>query len=302
MGARGGFSPGMSTKKAARKAVHDRLRVVARRLGPAADPPEDDPDPIHRLRVATRRATACLDAFGPCLRDKEARRVRQMLKGLRRAAGGLRDLDVLGALFRGLAVEEPAIAPALGDVIVWCEGERGAARGLLSEAVEACPPRRLERAGLRLAASARKAEIDGEKHGRLGPYGLARIGALNRGLSDWIELRPRTPESLHNARIEAKRLRYALEWFAVCLDPEIASGVRRDLRGLHEVMGGYNDLVVAGTRLEEMAGLGVLDEERAGSILAVLEPRRESARAEAERLLDGFWSHWLGPSESGEGP
>lgn len=302
MDARGEFSPDMSTKKAARRALSKRMRVVAQRIAPVADQTGDDPEPIHRLRVATRRATACLDAFGACLPGKRAKRVKKMLKGLRQAAGGLRDLDVLDALFRDLAVEEPAIAPALGDVIVWCEGERGAARARIAEAVEACPPRRVKRAGLWLEASARKAEIDGEKYSDLGAYGLARIEALNRGLAEWAELRPRTPESLHNARIEAKRLRYALEWFGVCLDPEVAEGLRADLRALHDAMGGYNDLVVMGARLEELAGLGVLDEGRARAVMAALEPRRESARGEAERLLDAFGSRWLGPSESGEGP
>ncbi|HEY1785731.1 MAG TPA: CHAD domain-containing protein, partial [Pirellulales bacterium] len=96
------------TKWIESSAVEDRFDVVARRAlegrldfvwhfltrAAAAD---HQPEDVHQLRVATRRAMAALEIFQTLLPPRRTRKMKKQLKRIRRAAGGARDLDVLAA-------------------------------------------------------------------------------------------------------------------------------------------------------------------------------------------------------------
>src|SRR6516165_2489416 len=79
---------------AARRVLTVRLELVRDALPPALHEAEQDPEHVHQLRVATRRARAALDIFADCLPPKAYKRVRRELRDLRRAAGEARDWDV----------------------------------------------------------------------------------------------------------------------------------------------------------------------------------------------------------------
>ena len=53
-----------------------------------------DPEYVHQLRVATRRADAALRIFAPCLPGKVHKKARHRLRRLRQAAGAAHDWDV----------------------------------------------------------------------------------------------------------------------------------------------------------------------------------------------------------------
>src|SRR5438874_9864732 len=76
--------------KAARRVLVARLAAVREALVPATKW-GPNPESVHRLRVASRRAAAVLDAFADLLPGKSRRKARKALKGLRRAAGSARD-------------------------------------------------------------------------------------------------------------------------------------------------------------------------------------------------------------------
>src|SRR4051812_43428548 len=86
--------PDMPVAKAARHVLQLRLQVVAYYLPRALDESEKDPENVHQLRVATRRAGAALRIFRHCLPAKIFKRARKRLRRLRRAAGEVRDWDV----------------------------------------------------------------------------------------------------------------------------------------------------------------------------------------------------------------
>src|SRR5437660_8796974 len=81
-------------REAARHALKVRLHVVRDHLPLAVEEGERDPEHVHQLRVATRRAGAALRIFGSCLAGKALKTVKKRLRRTRRAAGEARDWDV----------------------------------------------------------------------------------------------------------------------------------------------------------------------------------------------------------------
>src|SRR5690606_28603104 len=79
----------------AHDALQTRLEAVVAWLPKAAQFPEADIEHVHQLRVSTRKAGAALKLFRELLPKKRAKRLNVSLKGIRRAAGEARDLDVL---------------------------------------------------------------------------------------------------------------------------------------------------------------------------------------------------------------
>src|SRR5262245_3086583 len=89
-----GLSSETPVSKAAREVLAVRLDAVNQTGGQAVEA-FTDPEAVHKLRVATRRARAALDMFAGALPRKALRRGRKTLRKLRRAAGAVRNLDVL---------------------------------------------------------------------------------------------------------------------------------------------------------------------------------------------------------------
>ena len=68
----------------------------------------DEIEPLHDLRVATRRLRAAMEVFRPCFPRKPYRRAMKPLKALADALGERRDRDVAIGFLRGFAAEAPA--------------------------------------------------------------------------------------------------------------------------------------------------------------------------------------------------
>ena len=90
-----GLRPDMTLETAAHHVLTTRLDVAYQWLPRAIDEAEQDPENVHQLRVATRRADAALRIFRCCLPGKTYRSARARLRTIRRAAGAARDWDVL---------------------------------------------------------------------------------------------------------------------------------------------------------------------------------------------------------------
>jgi CHAD domain-containing protein len=81
----------------------------------------DDVEPVHDMRVATRRLRAALEVFEPCFPRKRHRRALRRVKALADALGVRRDLDVEIELLEGLAGEvaeedREALRALIGDL------------------------------------------------------------------------------------------------------------------------------------------------------------------------------------------
>src|SRR4051812_10904613 len=86
----GAASPGA----AAARVLPVRLGVVRDSLPRALSPSAEDPEHVHQLRVAPRRAGAALDIFELCLPAKVYKSAKKRIRRIRRAAGAARDWDV----------------------------------------------------------------------------------------------------------------------------------------------------------------------------------------------------------------
>ncbi len=237
----------------------------------------DDPEVVHQARVALRRVRAVLrllrahvDFPAPLAVD---------LRWIARPLGRARDWDVLAgevlpaivaALGPGSAA---AIAPVLADAQQRRRRAWDKARAAVSSPRFSCAMLAL------LAWAAAPASGAGRSVAALAPTRLqrqhARLFAAARGFA-------RLPaEKQHRVRILAKRLRYALEFFAVALPaPAVAAYVER-LATLQDELGALNDAVVARARLYKLA--------RARPLRAALDDwaartQRELARAVERRL------------------
>ena len=226
-------------------------RVVAARLG--AIPPlllaaaRSGGEPVHALRVATRRARAALDVFADVIGRRRSDRFRKRLRQMRRVAGEARDWDVLLERLRGGGAD---VRGARGRALHVLEKERRQARRPLEERLEACRAKRWRRDVDRLVATigGRRAR---EPFDRFAARGLDEAGVRLAGAAAAVLRAPRrdAPAELHRLRILAKKTRYATEILAVHAPPRWRRGRLGLLERFQDRAGEYTDRVRAGERL-----------------------------------------------------
>jgi CHAD domain-containing protein len=77
-----------------------------------------DVEPLHDMRVATRRLRAALEVFAVCFPVKRHRKALKRVKALADALGERRDRDVSIEFLEGFAAEAPAGEQAAVDALV----------------------------------------------------------------------------------------------------------------------------------------------------------------------------------------
>ena len=223
----------------------------------------DDPEELHKVRVATRRSRAILRAVRPIWGDR-LDEVAAELRWLAGVLGPVRDLDVLIAHLRREAASLDGDGDAAGAIVAAFAAEREAARGELADALGSV------RYAVLLATF--RAAVAGlpDHDGDLRPLADRELGRLRKA----ARALPAEPsdEALHALRIRAKRARYTAE---------LAGGKRalrraELLKRLQDVIGEHQDAVVAEERLRSV----VRDET---ALVAGRLIERERARRAAQR-------------------
>ena len=235
----------------------------------------DDPEELHKARVATRRLRAVLRAARPLLDPDWTESLRADLSWLGGALGPVRDLDVLLERLRveiaGLEPEERRASARFLDLL---EEERSSARAAMLEAMSSARYAdllsRLEAAAV--APRARAADVS-----------LQSIAAGEfRKLRKAVRALPTAPsdEALHAVRIRGKRARYAGE-LAEGVVGKPARRFVRDAKLFQDVIGEHQDAVVAEERIRGLLGEagGPRAHFAAGQIVERERERRRAARA-----------------------
>lgn len=211
------------------RALASRLERLAELTRPEGW--HEDPEALHQVRVASRRARAALEMVDP-----EARRTRRLLRRLTRTLGELRSLDVQFHLLdrlkdEGLEAVHQAVLEHAEEVL---ERHRDRTRHRLRRRLEKLPLTELDPSRLPPA----------ETKGRLDQVTVQEL--LVRGARS-LETPPdlargEDADALHGLRIRVKRFRYAVEILAPRLesDPEPAL---EGLRELQTALGDHHDLV-----------------------------------------------------------
>ena len=237
-----------------------------------------DPEDVHQARVATRRLRSDLRTFRDAVEPTWSSDLRAELRWLGGELGAVRDLEVLRARLRGRVDLLPPVdrrsAEALvdrldrthaetRDRLLAAMREPRYTRVLDALVTAADAPFVLEEAAAAPATEALKPALESPwKHL------TASIEAVGADPSD---------ESLHAARIRAKRMRYAAEAVAPVFGKR-ARAFAEAAVAVQDVLGEHQDAVVAGAWLRETAASGG-DAFVAGELAAIEAQAAARARA-----------------------
>jgi CHAD domain-containing protein len=217
------------------KALRDLGRSLKRM--PANPPPEK----VHKLRTSARRVEAIAAALQQ-IEEKKSHRLVKSIEPLRKAAGGVRDMDVLVANLRKLA--KASEGDSLPRLMNHLEFVRAGSANHLRQAMDR--RRKTARTNLKkyahqvrteLPEGAPAAHADGHAdHARNGHH---RNGVnltakhLARELAEWPRL---AEKNIHDFRLKIKALRYILQLDASA-DPALVS----DLGSVQRRIGDWHD-------------------------------------------------------------
>ncbi|MCX7791810.1 MAG: CHAD domain-containing protein [Chloroflexaceae bacterium] len=258
-----------------------RLRLAEREV--RADAPIES---VHDLRVATRRLRATLRLLTPVFAPGGLRAYTRGLGRLAGVAGPVRDRDVLLA---DLAERAPAlpeeVQPAVAALSERLREERDKAFTALIAFLESdvCAEFLREFATLMNESEGwddrpRVCDLAGSTIWR--HYEILR--AHDRGGL------PEDAEELHAMRIDGKRLRYVLEFFAETLGQQ-ADEVIKPLMAFQDHLGVLNDISVARHLLAPHA-----DDPQAGAAVAAYLALREQQAAQLGADLPARWEKLTG--------
>ncbi len=244
---------------------------------------DEDVEDVHQMRVATRRIRTSLQVVEGVYDPEPIRRYRRGLRRVARSLGAVRDGDVFLAHVLAYRDSLPADAHArLEPLITAVTAERTQAHERLLADFDAKRYQKLKQAfalflttpGLHTTRS------DSGLTPRVRDFAGS---AIWRRYEQWrayeTVLRGATDETLHQARIAGKRMRYTLEFFAEALGPNVEQ-VLSPLVQLQECLGALQDVVTARIHV---ASLGLADDPGAQDYLAARDVEHEAHLAELPR-------------------
>ncbi|MXN73785.1 CHAD domain-containing protein [Burkholderia sp. 4701] len=252
----------------------------------------DDPEFIHQMRVALRRLRTLMRFFPRYANGGWNDRFDADLRWLASLLGTVRDWDVFST------ESLPALIAADGD------GDGSEWAGTLDAARAQCAAARVElRQGLHSARYARLTigwlewlaafvlpPAADDTAPSLKRHVTKRVRRLFGHLYGAPSLTSLDTDARHQVRIDAKRLRYALEFFASLASRRTRTETVKTLARVQTVLGEANDTIVALQHLEQLAappyqlgfvrGYGAALEQRAArdaeALLAGLRPPKLS--------------------------
>ncbi len=251
-----------------------------------------DTEFVHDLRVALRRARSLLRELRSALPGERIRWLRDGLAWLAELTGPVRDQDVLLLALPEYASALPA--PRRSDLQPLIAALTEARRDSLAILLAALD----SPSGLALLTDWRAVarELADAPGPPLRPLADRRLRKLGRRVAKRAaKATPRTPATdLHQLRIEAKRLRYLLEFCRSLYDAQRVTAVLRTLRRLQETLGDLQDLAVHAARLEALepnhVGWPTATWVGKGRLLAEIERRavrrRRKIDKQARRFVD----------------
>jgi CHAD domain-containing protein len=258
-----------------------------------------DPEYVHDMRVATRRARAAAKLYGDYFKPKTVRRYLRCLRRTARLLGAVRDLDVAIGKLEHFGVRKKRYGAT--RLAATLEGWRARRTAAHTELIAWLDSQEYSRFVAGFAKFCRRANNGVRNYTpKAGdppvPHQVRHVAPsmiLNRyeNIRSYETLfgeQERPPvEVLHLLRIECKYLRYNLEFVGNLLGPE-AKRVLADLRKLQQDLGDLNDAVVSRQMLDEEKGsdgTGVSSYQRAQEKVI----RRLSSQLEAD--LRSFLSY-----------
>jgi len=216
----------------------------------------DNPEPVHKARVALRRLRACLVAFEPIVDGDLSEAMQDRSRTLFRLLGNIRDADVMAIRFADTAraatlTEEAQLQRLKG---------RKYLKRKKADAFRAWALRRLD--GKRWRATGKKA-----KALRSAPVQVLAIVAMDRAweacLSNGPDLQVMSARAQHDLRKDLKAIRYLTEFFADLWPGSAQDRFLATLRRLQDDLGEMTDSALAASLGHQDAADTVAPQSRA---------------------------------------
>jgi triphosphatase len=226
----------------------------------------DDPEYVHQLRVALRRLRSAIRVFKPA----NVRHLIAELKWLTNALSAARDWDVLMTELLPKLLDEYGDTQLTQQLVAEGKQHQSLAREAAREALASSRYTRLAIAITRwitvpgelvlLPGKTRATSADGAKDAETSsqneeapaaPLRLIKFARRElrrrqrRLLRVAVPLANLSVENRHQVRIDVKRLRYSVEFFASLFDKHRVTRYVSVLREVQDVLGGSNDAAVA---------------------------------------------------------
>ena len=206
----------------------------------------EDIEELHAMRVATRRLRSALRLMGPYLGTPLTDPVNDSLRRLARVLGNVRDMDVallkMDAYRETLSMEDGQHLKPLRRV--W-QRRRDQAHSSMMRYLDSRAYTRLHERMTALLEALQRQERQVSEHEQVGfiaPRMVYLYWQATRAYS--AVLRNAPAELLHLLRIDCKRLRFALEFFADVLPSDVAALVD-EVVGVQDHLGIMRDEIVA---------------------------------------------------------
>jgi CHAD domain-containing protein len=249
-----------------------------------------DAERIHRLRVATRRTIAAIDAFRDLMPARSRAWFEKRLRRIRRAAGNARDLDVLTDRLTGQPVatraeeRSPAGRAARRRLISMLTRQRADSRQPIHEIREkllaADWTGRVELLVEEMAAEPTAMTFR--------QYARRRFKPIMERFFERADRKLRDDDEIHRLRIEGKKLRYSLEIFAAVFPAAVLGKCEKALEALQENLGEFTDHAAAADRLKRWSRQEGVNAER--KAIAALRKAESHHAAAARKTFVKWWS------------
>jgi CHAD domain-containing protein len=260
---------------------------------------DTDTEFLHDLRVAVRRTRSALKLAGQVLPPGSRAQFAPEFKWLGDLTTLTRDLDVyllgLPAMTAGLVGAPPSDLDPFGEHL---RRSRAQARRDLLRGLRSARFARLRQDWREVLAAAAQRPRRKPPVQALASESIA--AAHRRVLAGGAAITPDSPpERLHDLRKRCKELRYALEIFASLYPADAQWRAVKELKGLQDCLGEYQDTEVQRAELRAFAAQMMAQQSAPaatllamGEIAAGLARRERAARAE----FDGLFAQFARPS------
>lgn len=241
-----GLSPKDRLLEAAHASLKQRFDAVAFYLELSEVCGREDTEPVHQLRVFTRRSHAALDLYRSMLSRKWYDEMVRHLTEIRRAAGRARDLDVI--LLRFSEDTDPLEASRFQKQL---RRKRDQADIPIHEifrefAVSGKLRKRTNRLLKSLVLPAQLHETTFQQ------FAAKEMKRVTRRFWRCAEVDASSWSQLHRLRIQAKKLRYAMELLASAFPVTFRTELYPAIAELQSRLGEVNDSVVLVKRLKRL--------------------------------------------------
>lgn len=266
---------------------------------------------VHQMRVAVRRLRSRLSLYADLIAPDRMAPMARDLKWLIGRLGPARDLDVFVLEVTAPAAKRFAGDPAFDALMTAAEAWRDRA---CARAGEALLSERYAGLKQRLADWAADSPLDDDGEDAAGGDAQAQARRTEpvRRMADRVmesrhteaetvgrDFAALTPEARHELRIDIKKVRYAAEFFSSLYDKAATARYLRVLKGLQDVLGTANDIVVARALMARLVHrAGKHDRVRlayASGLVIASQPQVETTEGdamaawEAFRTVNAFW-------------